>query len=509
VTRDEHLSACEKCGSTNVRQDEDVLDTWFSSGLWPFATQGWPEKTPALEKFYPASDLETGYDILFFWVARMMMMGIHFMGEPPFKRVLLHGLVVDETGDKMSKVKGNVIDPLDLVFGASFDEVVQKALPGAPIEDALKKFKKAYPSVAQMGTGFPAYGTDALRITLASYSPQAKRIPLSPKKIDGYRHFCNKIWNATRFALPYIEEAKVGNEPPKATLLLTRWILSRLAATADAVKKGIDEFRLDDSTQALYRFVWNEVCDWYLELSKPIFADKGSAAEVETRDVLAHVLEATMRLLHPIIPFITEEIWQKLPRPEGHTESIVTAPFPTNASGRFDADAERDMAAVQAVIGAIRSIRTEHGVPWAHEMPVVLRTDDPARRELLAREASSVKALTKTAGLPLIEPRGGARPKGSVMASESDVEVLVSLIGLVDGTKEAERVEREIKSTEKDILAIEKKLSLPSFADKAPKEVVEESKLQLEAMKRKRAALEDARGIAGELGAKKTDSGET
>ncbi|HEX7602762.1 MAG TPA: valine--tRNA ligase, partial [Polyangiaceae bacterium] len=191
VTHEETLAACQKCGSASLRQDEDVLDTWFSSALWPFATQGWPEKTPALAKFYPASDLETGYDILFFWVARMMMMGIHFMGEPPFKRVLLHGLVVDETGEKMSKVKGNVIDPLDLIHGAPFETVIDKALPGAPHEEALRKFRRAYPSAAQMGTGFPAYGADALRYTLATYSPQAKRIPLSPKKIEGYRNFCN------------------------------------------------------------------------------------------------------------------------------------------------------------------------------------------------------------------------------------------------------------------------------------------------------------------------------
>src|SRR6185295_7282062 len=221
------------------RQDEDVLDTWFSSALWPFSTMGWPDETPALKKFYPASDLETGYDILFFWVARMMMMGIHFMGQPPFKRVLLHAMVVDETGDKMSKVKGNVIDPLDLIHGGSFDDVVEKALPGAPREEALKKFKKAYPSAAQMGAGFSAYGADALRFTLATYSPQAKRIPLSPKKIEGYRNFCNKIWNAVRYALQYLEGATVRATPPPATLLANRWILSRLAAAAEVARTGI------------------------------------------------------------------------------------------------------------------------------------------------------------------------------------------------------------------------------------------------------------------------------
>jgi valyl-tRNA synthetase len=215
VLNAESLDSCDACGGP-VRQDEDVLDTWFSSGLWPFATQGWPDDTAELRRFYPASDLETGYDILFFWVARMMMMGIHFMGEPPFKRILLHSLVVDETGKKMSKVIGNVIDPLDLIYGSDFASVVQKALPGAPLELAMNKFKKAYPSTASMGAGFEAYGTDALRWALCSYSPQSKRIPLSPKKIEGYRHFCNKIWNATRFALPYLDGARVGTHAPAA-----------------------------------------------------------------------------------------------------------------------------------------------------------------------------------------------------------------------------------------------------------------------------------------------------
>jgi len=506
VTREETLDACSHCKSTKLKQDEDVLDTWFSSGLWPFSTLGWPEKTNALQKFYPASDLETGYDILFFWVARMMMMGIYFMGEPPFKRVLLHSLVVDETGEKMSKVKGNVIDPLDLIYGATFDEVVNKALPGAPLEESLKKFKKAYPSAAQMGTGFPAYGTDALRFTLASYSPQAKRIPLSPKKIEGYRHFCNKLWNATRFALPYLEGASIAAAPPPATSLQNRWILSRLAGAIEAVKKGIDEFRLDDATQAAYRFVWNELCDWYLELSKPIFNGPSDgpheALKSETRNVLAHVLEASLRLLHPFIPFITEELWQKVPRPKGHGLSLAVASFPTSATGTKDELAEREMATLQAVIGAARTIRSEHDLHWSAELEVQLRCDDPAKRALLERESLAFCTLVKTKGAPSVTARGAARPAGAVMSAAQSVDVLVSLIGLVDGAKEAERVEREIKKAEKDRAALEKKLALPSFADKAPKEVVEEAKAQLIELTRRRESLEEARGIAQELGAK-------
>jgi valyl-tRNA synthetase len=501
VVNAEHLDACAKCASDRIEQDPDVLDTWFSSGLWPFSTLGWPDDTPALRKFYPASDLETGYDILFFWVARMMMMGIHFMGAPPFERVLLHGLVVDETGDKMSKVKGNVIDPLDLIQGASFDEVVDKALPGAPRDEAQKKFKKAYPSAAQMGAGFAASGADALRFTLATYSPQSKRIPLSPKKLEGNRNFCNKIWNATRYSLGYLEGAKVTHAPPPATLLPNRWILSRLAAAAAVARTGIDEFRLDDAALGLYHFFWGELCDWYLEITKPIFAGGGPGA-AETRDVLAHVLEAALRLLHPFVPFITEELWQRLPRPAGSPVSIALAPYPGEGADRAarDVEAERDMAVLQAAIGAARTVRAEHDLPRSNELPLTLRADEERVIALLRAEEAAIRFLVNTAGPPVIEARGAARPKGWVMHVAADIEVLVRLVGLVDPAKDTARVEREIRKVEKDLLALEKKLALPSFADKAPPEVVAETKAQMDELRRKRAALDEARQIAAELG---------
>ena len=506
VTR-EDPTACEKCGGDKLRQDEDVLDTWFSSGLWPFSTLGWPNDTDMLRKFYPASDLETGYDILFFWVARMMMMGIHFMGAPPFKRILLHGMVVDETGDKMSKVKGNVIDPLDLVHGSTFESVVEKTLPGAPRDESLKKFKKAYPSASQMGAGFSAYGADALRFTLSTYAPQARRIPLSPKKIEGNRHFCNKIWNAVRYALPYLEGARVGREPPKATTLTNRWILSRLGAALETTKSGLDEFRLDEAALALYHFFWGELCDWYLELTKPVLNPSAGALpgpeQDETKDVLAYVIEASIRALHPFIPYITEELWQRLPRPEGSPKSVALATYPAPGSVPRDADAERDMGVVMAAISAARTIRSEHEVHPGAEVPLLLRADGETTLALLRSEARAIKTLVKTAAEPGIEARGAARPKGYVMSMASGVEVLVDLRGLVEGAKEAARIEREIKKTEKDIAALEKKLSLPSFADKAPPEVVAESRSQLDELKKKRAGLEDAKGLAAELEEKK------
>ncbi len=500
VTRDPELKACCKCGSANVRQDDDVLDTWFSSALWPFSTLGWPEPTDTLKKFYPASDMETGYDILFFWVARMMMMGLHFMGEVPFRRVLLHGLVVDENGDKMSKVKGNVIDPLDLIYGASFDDVVKKALPGAPPGDAHKRFTKAYPSVAQMGSGFPAFGADAVRMTLCSYSPQAKRIALAPKRIEGYRNFCNKIWNAVRYSMTYLEGVTVTSTPPVATDLANKWILSRLAQAVEASTKGIDEFRLDDASGALYHFFWDELCSWYLELTKPVFNGTDEALKNETRAVLAHVMEAAVRALHPFIPFITEELWSRLPKAEGLAATVSLTTYPTAADGRLDVAAERDMQIVMDAIVAARTIRAEHEVHPGAEIPVVLRSGSAEVRALLQNQIVGIRTLIKTQGDPAVEPAGAERPLGSVMSVAGPVEVLVGLKGLVEGKRELERVAREIKKVDKDIAVTEKKLSSPNFVDKAPPEVVAETRVNLENLKRKRVQLDDALKLADELG---------
>jgi valyl-tRNA synthetase len=496
VKNAETLDACGKCASKNISQDEDVLDTWFSSALWPMATQGWPDDTLELRRFYPASDLETGYDILFFWVARMMMMGIHFMGEPPFRRILLHALVVDETGKKMSKVRGNVIDPLDLINGSDFDAVVQKALPGAPLAEAMKKFKQAYPSTAKMEKGFEPYGADALRWTLASYSPQSKRIPLSPKKIEGYRFFCNKIWNATRFAMPNVIGATVTNEAPAAKLRLNRWILARLSKAGAALAEGIDAFRFDEATAALYRFVWNELCDWYLEQSKPIFKGTDDAARAETRDTLAYVLEAVMRAIHPFMPFISEDLWHRLPRPSDAPKSVSLARLPDASTGRPDPDGEREMTIVHEVIGAARAIRSDRNITT--KIPLVLRSPDAAVRQLLESEREAIAFLTQAETLT-VEPSGGERLRGAAMSAAAGVEVLVLLRGIVEPAKEKERVDREIKKTEKDITMLEKTLGGAGFADRAPPEVVKEKQDQLAAARERRRLLDEAMKLADEL----------
>ena len=492
--------ACGTCGKEKLRQDADVLDTWFSSGLWPCSTLGWPDMTPALERFYPSSDMETGYDILFFWVTRMMMMGLKLVGEVPFKRILLHGLVVDETGDKMGKLKGNTIDPLDLIHGADFSTVVKKAMPDAPEAEALAKFRKAYPSTAQMGKGFAACGADALRFSLCSYSPQAKRIALSPARIEGYRKFCNKIYNATRFALPYLEGVTATGKAPEAPkLLINAWILSRLGAAVQASTKGIEEFRLDDGSGALYHFFWDELCDWYIEMVKSVFQNGSAEEQAETRATLSHVLESSLRALHPYMPFITEELWQRLPRPANAKDTIVIATYPTLADGPYSADAEREMNVLMGAVSAARSTRSEHDLPRQAKVPLELRAADPAVRALLEREARYIELLVGTDGAPKVAAPSSERPRGFLVSAAGDVEVLVGLRGLVEAKKEEERLSRQLKKTEKDIKVLEGRLANKNFVDNAPPEVVAESKALLEQMKRQYQRIQEAQALVHEL----------
>ncbi len=504
-----------ECSGPEWTQDPDVLDTWFSSALWPFATLGWPDQTPALAKFYPTnpkqtSDLETGYDILFFWVARMMMFGLYFMKEVPFRRVLLSGLIVDETGEKMSKVKGNVIDPLDIVYGATFADVTKKTLPGAPEAEALAKFKKAYPSAAQMGAGFPAFGADALRFTLATFPPTNKRIALAPKRIEGNRHFLNKIWNATRFAEGHLKGVtRASYSRPAVTLFYNRWILSRLAETLDVAAAGLASFRVDEAANGLYHFFWDDFCAWYLELTKPLFAKASDAAHVaETQATLLHVLDAALRALHPLMPFMTEELWQRLPKPAGHAVSVALAPYPTSTGdGLRDQGVDAEMAVVQAVIGAARTIRSEHEVV-APPVPLRLRTDMREIHALLERERAAIETMVRTRGpVALDATTDGAREAGSVLSlvtvkvgeAGGAVEVHVGLKGLVEASKEKSRVERELKRIEKDLAVMDKKLASAAFLERAPADVVAESRAQRAALAEAQERLVKGKALADEL----------
>jgi valyl-tRNA synthetase len=509
VVARERPSECDESWT----QDPDVLDSWFSSALWPFSTLGWPNETPALERFYgaPNSDLETGYDILFFWVARMMMLGLHFMGKVPFRRVLLSGLIVDETGEKMSKVKGNVIDPLDLVHGATFAEMTTKTLPGAPPAEALAKFKKAYPSAAAMGSGFPAFGADAVRFTLATYPPSNKRIALAPRRIEGNRHFMNKVWNATRLALDLLGDFAWPTTAVAAKGFYNRWILSRFAAACIVAEEGFDAFRIDEAALAAYRFFWNELCDWYLELAKPILreATEGTFAHPEvvpeTRETLAYVLEGSLRLLHPLTPFITEELWQRSPKPLSRKPSIAFGPYPTAEEERSARDPEVDawMETLQAVISAARTVRSEHGIHNKADVPMHVRSSNPEVLAFLRGHAEAIRFLVKTKGEAQFEAPGGAREAGTtvsvVPSPRGPIEVLVGLKGLVDPEVERARIERELKKIDKELSAIESKLGAPGFVDRAPPEVVHETKTQRVSLMDARARLEAAKELAKEL----------
>lgn len=487
---------CSACGSTRIEQDPDVLDTWFSSALWPFSTLGWPDETPDLARFYPTQDMETGYDILFFWVARMIMMGLHFMGEVPFSRVLLAGLVTDERGEKMSKVKGNVIDPLDVIHGATLDDLLAKAQFNGAKPTGLAYLKKTYPN------GFAQYGADALRMTLLSYSPQARRMALSLKRVEGYRNFANKLWNAARYALMKLEgtEAKATGTPPEAQALPNRWILARLATTLETATKGLEDYRLDEASGALYHFVWDELCDWYLELSKPLLEDPAHAAE--TRATLVHVLETTLRALHPMMPFITEEIWQRVakddslgvhPRDPSKPRSLIVARFPTpEQDGRADADAEAAMATLQEVVKAARTIRAEHDLPRAHRIELHYHATGPAA-EVLSSQRPLIETLIGGSLHPApaeqLEDPHAHFANAAVFATPG---VKAAIPEVIDPERERERLTRALKKLDKELATVSKKLDNPRFVDKAPPEVVEKSRADRAQLQAQRDQLQAA-----------------
>ncbi|MEO5794799.1 MAG: class I tRNA ligase family protein, partial [Rhodoferax sp.] len=455
------------------KQDPDVLDTWFSSGLWPFSTLGWPEKTNALQKFYPASDLETGYDILFFWVARMMMMGIHFMGKPPFKRVLLAGMVTDENGDKMSKVKGNVIDPLDLIHGASLEQLLDKAKKSGASEGGLKHIAKAHPE------GFAAYGSDAVRYTLLSYSPQSRRIALSVKRIEGYRNFCNKLWNATRFVLMQCEGQDCGVEEhapaecgPGGYLDFSqadRWIVSKLQQAEADVAKNFSDYRLDLVANTIYDFAWNEFCDWYLEIAKVQINTGSDAQKRATRRTLIRTLEVLLRLAHPLIPFITEELWQKVaPVANRAGESISIAAYPVSQPERIDEAAIAHVTKLKGLVDACRNLRGEMNVSPATRMPLYCVGD----AEFMQQVAPVLQSLAKLSEVKLFDDEAAWQAAAQAAPTVVAGDARLCLHMEIDVDAEKARLGKEAARLEGEIAKATNKLSNEAFVAKAPPAVI-------------------------------------
>jgi valyl-tRNA synthetase len=452
-----------------LRQDEDVLDTWFSSALWPFTTLGWPREPEFTDRFYPTSVLVTGFDIIFFWVARMIMMGLKFMDDVPFRTVYIHGLIRDGHGQKMSKSKGNVLDPIDLIEGIELDPLVKKRTTGLMQPQMAPAIEKA--TRQEFPDGIPAYGTDALRFTFASLATTGRDIRFDLGRIEGNRNFCNKLWNAARFVLMQTEGKPAARSASPD--VIDRWILSRMNRMIAEVETQFAAYRLDLAAQALYEFVWNEYCDWYLEFAKAALQTDDEAAAASTRHTLLTVLETSLRTLHPIMPFITEEIWQRA-RPELQIEgdSIMVQPFPQ--AGPFDADAEKDVAWLQEVIQGVRRVRSELNLPPGKMLDTWLQGGDESDRDRQARFDGSLAQLARIASLEWVDD--DRETAQCAVALVGDLKILIPLKGLVDVDEELERLNRQLEREQQDLRKCEGKLGNSRFVENAPEAVVEQER---------------------------------
>jgi len=455
-----------------LRQDDDVLDTWFSSALWPFSTQGWPEATRDLGAYYPTSVLVTGFDIIFFWVARMIMMGLKFTGEVPFREVYMHGLIRDNDGQKMSKSKGNVIDPLDIVDGISLDALLAKRTTGLMQPQMKPAIERA--TRKQFPQGIAAYGTDALRLCFASLATQSRDLRFDMARVENYRNFCNKLWNAARYVLMNLEAAGLETDAGESELSLAdRWIQSRLRAALARVEAGFADYRLDLVVAALYEFTWHEFCDWYLELSKAVLQSQetSTAQRRGTRRTLIATLETLLRALHPIAPFISEEIWQRVRVPAGVPgSSVMHAPFPAAHSLPADPAADLEMAWVRDFILGIRQIKGEMDIALGRKIPVLLQNAGPDELGFLR---AHLGFLTRLAGIepPRVLGPGEAAPIAAV-ALLGPMEILVPMQGLIDPTAELDRLAKRRRKAEVELGKLAAKLANADFARNAPPEVV-------------------------------------
>ena len=472
-----------------LTQDEDVLDTWFSSALWPFSTLGWPDKTPELAKYYPTNVLVTGFDIIFFWVARMIMFGLKFTGQVPFKEVYIHGLVRDQEGHKMSKSKGNVLDPIDLIDGISLEDLVAKRTTGLMKPKEAAKIEKS--TRKQFPDGITSYGTDALRFTFASQATLGRDIRFDLARVEGYRNFCNKLWNASRYVLMNTEGHDCGQNSDAVQLSLAdKWIISRLQQVEKEVAEQIESYRFDQMAQTLYSFVWDEYCSWYVELTKIVLNDETATPEQlrGTRRTLVRVLETTLRLLHPSMPFISEELWQQVkPLAAVEGDTVMNAQFPTGDVSKIDQAAIHEMQWVQSVITSVRNIRGEMNISPSKELPILLQNVDTHTQTYIDGNLAYLTKFGRFESVNVVT-QSDDTPE-SATALVGDMRVLIPLGSFIDANAEIRRLNKELEKAEKDITGVEGRLNNKAFVDKAPEAVINKAKQQMADAKKSKTML--------------------
>nr|WP_059392916.1 valine--tRNA ligase [Pseudomonas toyotomiensis] len=495
VGRDEaEVRAKHNLGDANLRQDEDVLDTWFSSGLWTFSTLGWPQQTDFLKTFHPTDVLVTGFDIIFFWVARMIMLSTHLTGQIPFKTVYVHGLVRDGQGQKMSKSKGNVLDPLDIVDGIDLESLVAKRTSGMMQPKLAEKIAKQ--TRAEFPDGIAAYGTDALRFTNLALASTGRDIKFDMGRVEGYRNFCNKLWNAANFVIENTDDKDTGINGEAVELSpVDRWIISALQRTEADVTRHLDAFRFDLAAQTLYEFIWDEYCAWYLELVKPVLWDENAPIERQrgTRRTLVRVLEVILRLAHPFMPFITEEIWQRIKAQAGvQGETLMLQPWPVANESRIDAAAEGDIEWVKQLMLGVRQIRGEMKISMAKRIDIIVAN---ASAEDLRRLADFEPLLSKLAKLDSVRVlAAGEEAPMSATTLVGEMEVLVPMAGLIDKDAELARLDKEIGRLQGEVQRVGGKLANEGFVAKAPAEVLEKERAKLAEAEQALAKMVEQRG---------------
>ena len=465
--------------SVQLKQDEDVLDTWFSSALWPFSTLGWPQRTPELEQFYPTSVLFTGFDIIFFWVARMIMMGLKFTGKVPFRDVFITGLICDHDGKKMSKSKGNVLDPIDIIDGIDLDRLVKKRTNNLMLQSVRDNISET--THKQFPEGIDAYGTDALRFTFCSLASNTRTVRFDIGRVEGYRNFCNKLWNAARYVLRHTEEEKVDlGDGPFQYSPADEWIVSRLQRVIGLCHHHYDTYRFDLLANTLYDFVWHEYCDWYLELSKTVLYDDHalSAMKRGTRRTLIHVLDLILKLLHPIMPFITEEIWQRISKlTSQNDDTILLSQFPLVNEDLINPLIEDEVEWLKTVIQAVRNIRSEMSINPAKRIPLLLRQVTPLINERLEKYTPTLMALSKLTHIHCLQQNEEIPVSASAVVGE--LELLIPIADLIDKDAELARLKKELMKLNQDIERAESKLNNPAFTEKAPPDVVQKEQEKL------------------------------